>query len=325
MNRPLLVEAVEEVIQSCCGEPVHRAAIINALLGPGFVLHPDAPCRSALLTLSVYEAVHGGIGKAAIFGAAAVELQMEAAFIFDRVADGELIESDGLTTAEALALAITIMTCGSVAACRAAGLANVGQRPVLPLIQFHSNCVSSCAGQFLDAHLEKLDTASSGDALRMTLLKSGSLGRFAAEFGAALATSDADLINLCGDLGHHAFVYAQLTDDLRDVWPVDFASGDMARHKKTVPVAFFQETMLQSHSSEKPVSFSLSPIETGGALREVFQESAAEAYCAIVAELYLSRAETVLRDLSSRLDEVKGLEQFLESLRHPSAKVLAVR
>ncbi len=324
MNRPELVQAVQEVVQSCCGEPMHRDGVINTLGRPGFVLHPDAPCRSALLTLNVYEAVQGSISEAAIFGAAAVELQMEAAFIFDKVADGDLSESDGLTTAEAVAVAITIMTCGSVAACRAVDLAKAGQRPMLPLIQFHSNCVSSCAGQFLDAHFEKLDTASSGDALRMTLLKSGSLGRFAAEFGAALATSDADLVKLCGDLGHHAFAYAQLTDDLRDVWPADFARGDLARHKKTVPVAFFQETVLQSHSNNGQASFSLLPIETDGALRGAFEDSAAEAYCAIVAELYLCRAKTVLKDLSSQLGKVKGLEQFLESLGATAAVVLAV-
>ena len=324
MNRYALVEAVQDIIGYSCDEPVHLDAVTKQLMRPGFVLHPNAPCRSARLTLNVYEAVHGGIGKAAIFGAAAVELQMEAAFIFDKVADGELTESDGLTSAEALALAITIMNCGSIAACQAVDFAKAGQFALLPLLKLHSNIVSSCAGQFLDAHLERLDAASVGDAVRMTLLKSGSLGRLAAEFGAALATHNLHVIKLCGDLGHHAFAYAQLIDDLRDVWPTDFAKGDLARHKKTVPVAFFYETMLQSPSNNGLNSHSLASYGATGALRESFEESAAESYCAIVAELYLDRAKAVLKELGDRLGEVKNLEQFLESLGASAAGALAV-
>ena len=47
-----------------------------------------------------------------ILGAAGVEMQMEAAYMFDGVADGEEESRDELSPAEELALAITLLYCG---------------------------------------------------------------------------------------------------------------------------------------------------------------------------------------------------------------------
>ena len=104
---------VKRIVSLYCTEPNHREAMLRALAQSGFALHPRAPCRAGLLSLHIYQAIRGSITEIALQAASAVELQMEAAYLFDAVADGDIQPEQGLTPAEVLALAIAILTCGS--------------------------------------------------------------------------------------------------------------------------------------------------------------------------------------------------------------------
>jgi len=320
----VLVREIRRIVELYCSELTHQDAVLCALGRPGFALHPEAPCRAGAVTLKVYQAISGKPSTAAILGAAGVELQMEAAYIFDNVADQEISPSYGLSAAEELALGIAVMTCGTVAACEAVREMQKRSCGLQPLIQFHGNCINACAGQFLDARLGKRDLTTTDEALHMTSLKAGSAGRAAAEFGAGLATDDSQIIRLCGDFGSNTFIYAQLIDDLRDACPENVAQGDLARHKKTLPVAFFYESLLQSSPEGGNDRTSLRQGQAGPAIRRAFEDSRAEVFSAVVAEVLLNRAKANLAGLRSCVAGVEGLEEFLDSLVKNSAQLVGV-
>ena len=89
--------------------------------------------------------------------------------------------------------------------------------------------------------------ATTDEALTMTSLKAGSLGRFATGLGASMATEDPEIVNLCGEFGFNLFTYLQLVDDLRDACEAQDLRGDLMRHKKTLPVVFFHNSLTESN------------------------------------------------------------------------------
>src|SRR5262245_43448926 len=97
--------------------PSVRSVLVDLLSRPGYVLHPEGACRAGALALEVNAAVTAEpCGSGALLGAAAVELQMEAAYIFDEVADSAPYDE----RSEHLALAIALLTAGFAAAVDAA-------------------------------------------------------------------------------------------------------------------------------------------------------------------------------------------------------------
>src|SRR2546422_1872739 len=94
-----------------------RQDLVKLLCRPGYALHSDGLCRAGALALHVHEAVaREPVGRTALLAAAAVEIQMEAAFVFDDVADA----APGGTRGEDLGLAIALLTAGAAAAQHAA-------------------------------------------------------------------------------------------------------------------------------------------------------------------------------------------------------------
>ena len=102
-----LREEIKGIVARHCDEPNHREAVLRALARPGFALHPEADCRAGVLTYHVYQAIRNSPGFVATQVAAAVELQLEASFMLDHVADRELDPQQSPNSAEELALAIT--------------------------------------------------------------------------------------------------------------------------------------------------------------------------------------------------------------------------
>ena len=314
-----------------CSEPAHREAMLGALARPGFALHPEARCRAGLLTLHVYRATCGSPSPVAFQAAAAVELQMEAAFMFDHVADQEIDARYGLSAAEELALAIAVLSCGAAAAGEASHRAGRNGSGLPSLLQFHRNYVSACAGQFLDGSLEKRKVASTDEALAMTSLKSGSLGRFAAAFGACMATEDPETVWSFGEFGFDLLTYLQLVDDLRDACPGDGKPGDLILHKKTVPLVFFYDYLAQRYPERgnaldiiDGIMLEQTPESAALEIRREFEASGAGLFGAIAAESFLNRAKGHLERLKPRLANVEHLEQLVGSLEISPQEILAV-
>ena len=306
---------IERTISRDCDEPQLRDAVLSALRRPGFALHPDAHCRAGGLALGVYRAIRGGLSEPAWHAAAAAELYIEAGFLFDDVADREIDEGLGSSISEEVTLAITLMNCGVAAAAEAVHLAGLGPSSHRPLRQLARNCLSACAGQLLDARLEREDEVTSDEALRMTALKAGGCGRLAASVGASIATADDEMIALFGELGSDLFIYLQLIDDIRDASPAEGVSRDLLQRKKTLPLLYFYNWM---SADGKDAAGDIMPAEFGAESRETlapaFDATGAGVFGAVVAEAYLNQARANLADLSALLGPLEHLERYIDGI-----------
>jgi geranylgeranyl pyrophosphate synthase len=288
---------IQEIIATRVATPIHEELLM--LLGrPGYALHPDGPCRAGTLALTVHEAVsRKPMGNTALLAAAAVELQMEAAFAFDEVADA----APGASRSEDLGLAIALLTAGTAAAVEAAAGSPDRAAAMAHFCRAYSE---ACAGQYLDAALQGRGKATLEEALQMTCLKSGGLGRFVTGFAARVAGADADGAALFERFGDHTFTLAQLVDDLRDACAPG-RNSDLAQRKATLPVVFYGRAI----DAPAPVDGMLSPDGCNA-----YESSGAPLYAAILTHAYMSRAEEDVTLLARRGYAVGGLVAFLESM-----------
>ncbi|MBN2098699.1 MAG: polyprenyl synthetase family protein [Dehalococcoidia bacterium] len=311
----ILQAEIRKIIGSYCEDSTFRGAVMRALADPGFALHSDAHCRAGILTLEVFRVVSGSPSAVAVKAAVAVELHMQAAYLFDSVADRDKASSSGLGAAEELAIAIGLMSYGQSAVCEAASAAGRRGYELQSLLRWTADCASQCCtGQFLDAYLEKRPEATVEEALKMTSLKAGSLGRFAAGLGASIATEDYELVRLSSEFGFNLFTYLQLLDDLRDALEVQDLPGDLMRHKKTLPTVFLRNSLTEGNSM---VACSIIPSEPCTGTKAIacqgFEPSWPRFFGAIVAEAFLNRAKGNLADIKKRLGTVGNLEHFVRS------------
>ena len=107
-----LKSEIQNTIIRFCKEPAHRDTAVQAVTRKGFALHPQASCRAGVFTVEVCRSISGSATETALRAATAVELVIEASFMFDNVADQEADREHGLSASEELALAITILGCG---------------------------------------------------------------------------------------------------------------------------------------------------------------------------------------------------------------------
>ena len=320
-----LTEEIEERIRQHCSDPVHRDAALVVLTRPGYALHPESGRRAGVVALEVYRTILGKLDENAWPAAAAVELYMEAGFLFDDVADQEVDPDLASTCSEELALAITLMNCGVAAACDAARGGEPGAAGLLAVEQMVRDCITACAGQYRDAHLSRQDSATTEEALKMTELKAGGCGRLAASFAAAIATDDPQIIQLFGDFGFNLFTYLQLIDDIRDAIPKG-SPRDLLQQKKTVPLVFFGSSPSPDRRPTRSGTMhSEFAGESGYEFRVSLHETGAKVFSAVVAEAYLNRAKTKLAEISKRLGSVETLEQLVRSLQISPQEVLVAR
>ena len=302
-----LREQIQEVIATRMAAPI-RQDLVKLLRRQGYALHPDGLCRAGMLALHVHEAVsREPMGRTALLAAAAVEIQMEAAFVFDEVADG----APGGTRGEDLGLAIALLTAGAAAAEEAAA-DSPGRSAALD--HFCRAYSEACAGQFLDAALQGRGDATLEEALRMTRLKAGGLGKFATGFAARIAGAKEGGVALFERFGDHTFTLAQLVDDLRDACAPG-RDSDLAQRKATLPVVFYG----------RQIDF---PAPVDGILsRDIcdsYESSVAPLYAAILAHAYMSRADEDLTLLARRGYAVGGLIRFLQSVDSGAEDTLSV-
>ena len=245
--------------------------------------------------------------------------------MLDHVADRELDPQQSPNAAEELALAITVLTCGSAAACEAVRQSGLDPSRLCALLEFHRNGISACGGQYLDVCMERQMSATTDEALQMTARKAGSLGRLAGDFGARVATHDSEVISLFGEFGFNLFTYLQLIDDMRDACPRNSPQSDLAQHKKSVPLVFFYNSLVNGHP-EATSGMMLPPLvaEADPDIREVFEASGAQVFCAVVAETFLNRAKGHLEELESRLDNIDSLKRLVTPLEITPQDLLAV-
>ena len=314
---------VETIVGIYCETPSQHQAVLRALRRPGCVLFPDSVCRTASLCLGANISIAGNVGAAAVRGAAGAELIMEAGYILDHLADGEVDPAFASSEGEELALGLAVLCCGFAAISEVSLQRHTSEHCHLMLKSLFRSSINAAAGQHLDALLEKRQRTTMAEALEMTSLKAGSFGRLAAEVGAGLATTNTVLIETLGDFGFNLLAYAQLMDDLKDALPQEGAHGDFFKGKKTVPLVFLTDSTdpLLNSLEEQPV-----PSHIARHSQEVstaLHTSGAYAFCAILAETFLNKAKLNLADLEHHGVEASELAKLLESLADSSLDVLA--
>jgi geranylgeranyl pyrophosphate synthase len=301
-----LRQQIREVITTRVTAAI-RDDLLNLLRRPGFALHPEGTCRAGGLALEVHEAVTWKpAGRTAVLAATAVELQMEASYLFDEVADSA---PDGKRS-EDLALATALHAAGAAAAMEAAA---DSPAPSVALDHFCRAYTESSAGQFLDAMLQNRGGATLEEALQATCLKSGGLGRFVTGFAARVAGADEEGLALFERLGYHTFTLAQLVDDLRDACAPGETS-DLAHRKATLAVVFYG----QGVDSLVPPDGMLT-----AEVCKLYESSGAQLYVGILAYAYMKRAEEDLLLLARHGYAVGGLVRLLESVDSGAGETLS--
>ena len=232
--------------------------------------------------------------------------------MFDNVADQEVKPQYGVSSAEELSMAISLLATGIAAVHQAAQHSySIGSK--LSLVnRYVSEFNAACAGQFLDAHLVGTESCDSNKALQMTSLKAGGLGKSSAMVGACLAGGTTEVVDLFGEFGFNLFTYLQLIDDLRDACPADDLNCDLAQIKRTVPLVFFYNSLDFGKEGLNTAVRAKSEDLTGA--RSEYISSGAQLFGATVAEAYLNRTRANLEDLKESLGAVETLEHLIGSL-----------
>ncbi len=159
MSLAKLKDEIQNAVQRYCLESVHRDTAIKALCRPGYALDSESNCSAGILTIEICKAINGEETQLGMQAATAVELIMEAGFMFDSVADEDPDPTGTLTSSEEIALAITLLSCG-VAIAHEVAASSSGQG-ASAVIQIQLNSIAASAGPVLDACVPKSCTALS--------------------------------------------------------------------------------------------------------------------------------------------------------------------
>jgi len=279
--------------------------LLKLLARPGYALHPEGLCRAGTLALTIHEAVRRiPTGRTPVLAAAAVELQMEAAFVFDEVADA----IPGAKRGEDLAWRSALLTAGAAAAVEAAAGCPDQAAAMDHFCRAYSE---ACAGQVLDSALQERGEATLGEALQMTCLKSAASGGLSP--GLPLASPGGSRRGRPVRAVRRSHLHARaLVDDLRDACAPGRTS-DLAQRKATLPVVYYGRAI----DSPAPADGMLSADGCNA-----YESSGAPLYAAILAHTYMSRAEEDLTLLARRGYAVGGLVAFLESVDSGAGAIL---
>jgi geranylgeranyl diphosphate synthase type I len=201
-----------------------------------------------LLGLLAYASIAGD-HRAALPGAAAVELGHNFSLVHDDIEDGDLERRHrpALWARHGIPQAINtgdmLFSLSRVALHRLSDL-GFSDAKVLRLMRLYDDtCVALCEGQYIDiATSERDDLMSVELYFDMIGRKTAALIAASIEAGALLATDDEAVIGRYRAFGWALGIAFQLNDDLLGIWGAERSTGkeptDVARKKKTLPVIY---------------------------------------------------------------------------------------
>jgi geranylgeranyl pyrophosphate synthase len=206
------------------------------------VLFGEHPHSLAALPLVTFAAAKGVRLEDAAAGGAAMEFLLAAADVLDDIQDGGVPEDDGEDDQALWVRETEILTAllllGEQSALSLFGSRLQPRRVSLAVSLFSSFKLKAFSGQYMDAHTT-IDLSSRPEmSLEITSGKSGSLGRCAGEFGAALATDDPVTVELAGRFGENLAIARQFHDDVANLWPSGGKMDDLTQLKSTLPLTF---------------------------------------------------------------------------------------
>jgi geranylgeranyl pyrophosphate synthase len=192
----------------------------------------------------------GGDWRAAVWPAAAAELMMAAADVFDDVADADPITGPADSPAVLLTAAAGLLSLAFVAVGRVVE-DGASARTAVALTDLLGNEFARAAnGQALNL----LPAQPDGDALaayHQAAAKSGPLGSLISRLGARTATDNPVVVDLLGEFGRRLGVRSQLLNDMRDAAPgASQLKADVRAGARTVPLIFTKSTGAPAGLSE---------------------------------------------------------------------------
>jgi geranylgeranyl pyrophosphate synthase len=208
------------------------------------VMFNEHPMTLVALPIAAFDAAGGSQPETAVTAAAAIEFLLAAADVLDDLQDGEphdascssaLCQDRYINEAEVLTALLLLVEQSSLS------LFDTSQpcdRVVQAISRFNQFKFRSFRGQYSDAHSVIDSDASPEVSLQIVVEKSGSLGRCAGEFGAALATDNEATVKKLGQFGEHLAVASQFNDDVANLWPRTGKLEDLEQLKKTLPLTF---------------------------------------------------------------------------------------
>jgi len=201
-----------------------------------------------LLGLLAYASITGH-HRAALPGAAAVELGHNFSLVHDDIEDGDEERRHRPTVwrrwgvPQAINTGDMLFTLSRVALHRLTDL-GFSDAKVLRLMRLYDDtCLRLCEGQYIDIWAsEHEETMSVELYFDMIGRKTAALIAASIEAGAVLATDDEAVIERYRRFGWALGIAFQLNDDLLGIWGEEQSTGkepsDLARHKKTLPVIY---------------------------------------------------------------------------------------
>ena len=204
-----------------------------------------------LLGLLAYESIAGD-HRAALPGAAAVELGHNFSLVHDDIEDGDVERRHRATlwtvygVAHAINAGDTLFTLSRLALHRLTEL-GFSDSKVLALVRLYDEtCLALCEGQFMDIwSAERAERMSVDFYFDMIGRKTAALIAASVQAGAMLATDDESVVDAYRGFGWSLGLAFQLNDDLLGIWGDEAATGkepsDLAKHKKTLPVIYALE------------------------------------------------------------------------------------
>lgn len=231
-----VAERLQRLLDECHG-PV--AAVARRALGAGSGIFSEHPHSLTSVLPPGACIAAGGTWRAALWPAAAAELIMAAADVFDDAAD---LDPDRQQPAEfghgvLLTAAAGILALATVAAVRVVEDGALPATAVALAETLGAEFARAANGQAVNlAPEQRLDSLV---AYRQAAAKSGPLGALIARLGARTATDDPRLVDLLGEFGHRLAVHSQLLNDARDAAPgAAHHKADVRAGARTVPLAF---------------------------------------------------------------------------------------
>lgn len=201
-----------------------------------------------LLGLLAYMSIAGD-HRAALPGAAAVELGHNFSLVHDDIEDGDVERRHRPTLwalhgiPQAINTGDLLFSLSRVALHRLSDL-GFSDAKVLRLMRLYDEtCVRLCEGQYIDIAASAQDDPMSVELyFDMIGRKTAALIAASIEAGALLATDDDDVVARYRRFGWALGIAFQLNDDLLGIWGQEQKTGkeatDVARHKKTLPVLY---------------------------------------------------------------------------------------
>jgi geranylgeranyl diphosphate synthase, type I len=255
-----------------------------------------------VLGLLAYASITGD-HRAALPGAAAVELGHNFSLVHDDIEDGDVERRHRPTlwavhgVPQAINTGDMLFSLSRVALHRLTDL-GFSDHKVLRLMRLYDEtCVALCEGQYMDMRAAEADAPMSVEAyFDMIGRKTAALIAGSIEAGALLATDDDAVIRRYRAFGWDLGMAFQINDDLLGIWGREEVTGkeptDIARHKKTLPVLYAFEHA-SAHDRERLAGLwdhrELDPVAVAD-LRSILEAAGADDFTREQAHAHRDRA-----------------------------------